>query len=85
MADLQAPDKDKRRGVRDGIRKLGDIVSLTQQEKALILCILLSLAAGATIQHCRRVYRETHPLAVPGPTPSLRAKDLYLLDKDKTR
>lgn len=85
MAEEPAPDKPKRRGMRDVARKLGNIMTLTPQEKALIICILLSIVVGAMVKHYRRVYRETHPLQAPSPTPSLRAKDLYLLDQDKKR
>lgn len=61
------------------LRKLTGIISLTPQEQALVICILLSLVAGAIIKHYREVYRETHPTTAPSPTPSLRAKDLYVV------
>ena len=53
--------------------------SLTRQEQALIVCVLLSVGLGSMVKHYRRVYRERHPVAAvtPSPTPSLRAKDLY--------
>src|SRR3989442_15249047 len=51
--------------------------SLTRQEQVLIILVLLSLLIGAAVKHYRRVYNETHPVAAPTPTPSLRSKDLY--------
>jgi hypothetical protein len=79
MAEKQSPEKETRRGILDIFRKVRDIVSLTRQEQALVVCILLSICAGAVIQHCRRVYHLTHLVALPAPTPSLRAKDLYVV------
>jgi hypothetical protein len=55
------------------------VFSLTRQEQALIVSVLLSVAAGALVKHYRDLYREHHPAgpATASPTPSLRAKDLY--------
>jgi hypothetical protein len=78
METQPAPEKKPRRSILDVPRKLRDIVSLTPQEQALIICILLSVAAGSVIKHYRDVYRESHPvIASPAPKPSLRAKDIY--------
>ena len=79
MPEKQSPEKEKRHSILDALRKFRDITSLTRQEQALIICILLSMAIGAVIQHYRRAYHLSHPVALPTPTPSLRAKDLYVV------
>jgi hypothetical protein len=79
MGQQPVPEKEKKRGIRDVIQKLRDMLSLTHQEKALIVAILLSVVIGATIQRCRSVYRIKHPTVIgsPTPRPSMRAKDIY--------
>ena len=52
-------------------------ISVNVDASWLIILVLLSLLIGAAVKHYRRVYNETHPLAAPTPTPSLRSKDLY--------
>ena len=52
--------------------------SLTRQEQIAIAAVLLSLAFGLMVKHSRQTWRDTHPAVSPAPTPSLRAKDLYL-------
>jgi hypothetical protein len=51
--------------------------SLTRQEQIAIAGVLLALVFGSIVKHYRQTYRDTHPAALPTPTPSLRAKDLY--------
>jgi hypothetical protein len=79
MPEQLDSDKEKGHSLLDALRKFRDITSLTRQEQALIICILLSIAFGALIQHYRRAYHLNHPAALPTPTPSLRAKDLYVV------
>ena len=44
--------------------------SLTWDERALMLAVLLSLLVGAVVMHWRREYLLSHPMAAPSPTAS---------------
>lgn len=67
----------QRRNFPAVLRKLRDITALTRQEQALILAILLSMLAGKSIQHWRRVHREKPIPPAASPAPFSRSKDFY--------
>lgn len=74
-------EEDRKSTWRERLNQVRHTLTLTNQEKVLIVCVLSSLLVGLTVKHYRELYRETHPAALAGPTPkpSLRAKDLYVI------
>ncbi len=74
-------EKERNFTWRERLTRLRHTLTLTNQEKVLIICVLSSLLLGIAVKHYRALYRETHPATVAGPTPKLshRAKDLYVI------
>jgi hypothetical protein len=68
-------------GARRRFNYVHRVFSLTRQEQALIVCILLSVLVGSLVKHYREIQREKHSAeaAAASPTPSLRAKNLYVI------
>lgn len=67
----------KRRGALDALRKVREIAALTQQEKTLILFVLLSIVCGKCLQHWRRVHAENPASSSASAGPFSSSKAFY--------
>jgi hypothetical protein len=53
--------------------------SLTEQERLLVVCVLVSVVLGVIVRHYRQIYREKHPQAEVSASRSAVAKDVYII------